>query len=243
MMCVPSDHLIQQPGVLADALERAARAAVRHDALVTLGIQPTARRRGSDTWSWARRWRRACAASRCFREKPDLATATAYLRGGQHLWNAGMLCSPPRGSWGRLSGTCRAPAQPSAPCLRAPEDRAAQWLELDATPIDYGIMERSQQILTVPCDPGWPDIGSWDVAAEAMPAGEDGHRQLAAALVSIDARDCVAYAPGKVVALVGVEGIVVVDAPDALLVSRREDAQRVREVVAALESRDLKDLT
>ena len=250
LLCVPADHVIRQPERLTAALEAAALAAEQHPgALVTIGIQPDRPETGygylelgADMGTLAGQPVQRVA---CFREKPSAATAEAYVQGGRHLWNAGMFVFTTDSILAAFQAHLPRSSAALAALRQDPARLEALWPELDAISIDYGIMERSQDILTVPCDPGWSDVGSWDAVAEVLPEapGPGGHRALTPVLVSEDARGCVVYAPDRAVALLGVEGLVVVDAPDALLVCRREDAQEVRRVVAALEARGLGRLT
>lgn len=243
---LPADHVITRPDALRDALRAAAAAAVQAGAIVTLGIQPTRPETGfgylelgeSAGTFQGLELRRVDR----FREKPDLATAQAWLDGGRHLWNAGMFVF--------TVATMRRAFQEHLPASsavldalqRAPERLAELWTELDATSIDYGIMERTAGILTVPCAPGWSDVGAWPAAAELMESIEGGVGR-AAQVIAVGSRDNVLHAPDKLVALVGVEDLVVVDTGDALLVMHRERAQDLREVLAALEARGLDSYT
>ncbi len=246
MMVLPADHVIADPQALQVALRAACAAAVETGALVTLGISPSRPETGygylelgEAAGEWAgqpvRRVQR-------FREKPDAATAAAYLAGGNHLWNAGMFVF-----------TCEAilsafaahlPRSAAALATIAADAGALEtcWGELEATSIDFGIMERCDTLLTVPCAPGWSDVGSWEAVGALLPELEGG-RGLAAAAVAIDATGCTTYAPGKVVALLGVHDLVVVDAPDAILVMDVARAQDVRDVVKTLEARGLERFT
>ena len=246
MMVLPADHVITAPDTLRDSLVAAAEAATQTGALVTLGITPTHAETGygylelgEDAGEWSGQTLRVVS---CFREKPDAQTAEAYVAGGAHLWNAGMFVF----TAGAILEAFAAHLPRSAAALEAiaadPTSLAASWSELEATSIDFGIMERAKTILTVPCDPGWSDVGSWSAAGTLLPALEGG-RGLVESLISIDATDNIAYAPGKVVALLGVSGLAVVDAEDALLVMDIERAQDVRAIVAALEEKGLTRFT
>ncbi|MFT5680729.1 MAG: mannose-1-phosphate guanylyltransferase, partial [Myxococcota bacterium] len=119
---------------------------------------------------------------------------------------------------------------------------AEAWADLEATSIDFGIMERAGNILTAPCDPGWSDVGSWSAAGALLPPDAGGRGETLRTL-SIDATDNITYAPGKVVALIGVSGLAIVDAEDALLVMDASRAQDVRDIVAMLEDDGLRQFT
>ena len=113
---------------------------------------------------------------------------------------------------------------------------------MDATSIDYGVMERSNAILTVRCDLGWRDLGTWASAGETMPRHAGG-RGIAGQVIAKDATGCVVYAPGKAVALIGVEGLVVVDTEDALLVMHGDRSASVGEIVRDLDAQGQDELT
>ena len=106
---------------------------------------------------------------------------------------------------------------------------------MEATSIDYGIMERSRHILTVPCDPQWSDLGAWTALDDILPAVEGGHGK-AEAVLAVDSSDNTVFAPQKAVALVGVSDLVVVDTDDALLVMSKARAQDLRQLLGRLDT-------
>jgi mannose-1-phosphate guanylyltransferase len=109
------------------------------------------------------------------------------------------------------------------------------WGQMDATSIDYGIMERCDHILTIPCDPGWSDLGAWTALDSVLPSVEGG-KGHGAPVVAVEAEGCTVFAPGKAVALVGVADLVVVDTEDALLVMSKDRAQELRQVLTRLDN-------
>lgn len=234
----PSDHLIDDNEGLRSAIRSAAAAAISTNNIVTLGVQPDRPETGfgyvqvgSSLGNWEGQPVHSVAK---FVEKPDPETAQRYVEGGAHLWNAGMFVF----TVGAARDAYRAFLPRTAEALErltlpggAIED---EWGHMDATSIDYGIMERSRHVLTVPLDVGWSDVGTWAAAGEVMPSVPGG-RGVARAVVERDASDCIIHAPGKTVALIGVEGIVVVDTPDALLVMRSDRSQQVGDIVRAIE--------
>ena len=242
---LPSDHIISDEEELLSVLSSCAAAASATNALVTIGLQPTRAETGFgylecggtlgefENHDFLRVQR--------FVEKPNAATAAEYLASGDHLWNAGMFVFTVEAArdafrqhlpntWALLER------------LRyEPGDLARLYPQMDATSIDYGIMERSRHVLTVRAELGWSDVGSWLALAEHLPRIPGG-RGVADPVVSIDSSHNIVHAPGKVVALVGVEDLVVVDTGDALLVCTKEQSQRVREVIEVLEARELDEL-
>ncbi|HJN73405.1 MAG TPA: sugar phosphate nucleotidyltransferase [Myxococcota bacterium] len=242
---LPSDHIIEDEEEFLGVLRACAAAARATNALVTIGLQPT---RAETGYGYLR-----CGGTlgefeahdflrvRRFVEKPNAATAAEYLASGDYLWNAGMFVFTVEAArdafrqhlpktWALLERLRYEPA-----------DLARLYPQMDAISIDYGIMERSRHVLTVRAELGWSDVGSWPALAEHLPRIAGG-RGVADPIVAVDSSGNIVHAPGKVVALVGVEDLIVVDTGDALLVCRKDQAQRVREVIEVLEERDLNEV-
>lgn len=243
---LPSDHVIGRPEVLRQALRAAAQAAVQAGAIVTLGIRPSYAETGFGYLELGEakgtlQGLPVRAVDR-FREKPDLATAEAWVQGGAHLWNAGMFVFTARTMREAFTRHLPRSAEALERLLQGPGELARLWPELEATSIDYGVMERCEGTLTVPCDPGWSDVGAWPAAAGLMPTVEGGNGRVGE-IIAVESADNVVYAPGKLVALVGMRGVVVVDSGDALLVMDQARAQELRAVLAALEARGLSQYT
>lgn len=237
---LPSDHMIADEPAFRASLAHAVRVAAG-GALVTLGVRPTRPETGygwiepedgvtSDPAATDRPVRR-------FVEKPPLETAERLLAGGRHLWNAGMFVWTTRALLDAV-----ATHLPGTAAMIAGLESGAMigdvWGLSDATSIDYGVMERAQGIRVVPVDFGWSDVGSWPALLDVLPHGEGGVT-VADAVVARRAEGNIVYARGKLVALLGVDDLIVVDTPDALLVARRGDAQEVRLLLEEVERRGL----
>ncbi|MFN7146071.1 MAG: mannose-1-phosphate guanylyltransferase [Myxococcota bacterium] len=232
---LPSDHLIADEPGFRDALAVAAGVA-GSGALVTLGVRPTRPETGYG-WIEVEEGRGPDHAVRRFVEKPPLAEAERLLAGGRHLWNAGMFVWSP----GALLDAVAAHLPGTAAMigrLRAGHPVSDAWGLSEATSIDYGVLERADGIRVLPVDFGWSDVGSWTALADVLTEGEGGFA-VADAVVAIRARNNVVHAAGKLVALLGVEDLVVVDTPDALLVAPRSEAQDVKQLLAEVERRAL----
>jgi len=238
MAVLPADHHIGAPEDLRDVLSAAREAALATDALVTLGIEPSSPESGygylqvgSEMGSWGGRTFRMVDR---FTEKPDRATAEGWVSARTHLWNAGMFVFTADAIRDAIREHLPQTAMAMLELSRDPAQLAEVWPQMTATSIDYGIMERSRHILTVPCDPGWSDLGAWPALVDVLPRVEGGSG-LARKIVSVDSNDCVVFAPGKAVALVGLEDCVVVDTDDAILVMARSHAQSLRAVLQRLD--------
>ncbi|MBW2527829.1 MAG: NTP transferase domain-containing protein [Deltaproteobacteria bacterium] len=249
VMALPADHHVSAPESFAACVMEAARAAGR-GVITTVGIQPTRPETGygyieaGDPTPGSK----GLQVKR-FVEKPDQPTAEQYLAAGNYYWNSGMFFFRSRDMVAAiaehmpdlargLAELDRAAAQgDEASCL------ARVFPTLPATSIDYGVMEKVAELCVVPGDFGWSDIGSWLAAAELAATDEQGNHSPAGSVL-IESQDNhvvdlrAAPAEGRrVIALVGVRGLVVVETDDALLVVERESAQGVKQVVDALKRR------
>jgi mannose-1-phosphate guanylyltransferase len=124
----------------------------------------------------------------------------------------------------------------------ASEDLDAFYAGVKSESIDFGVMERSARVTMIPASFGWSDVGSWSALPEVLEGDGNGNVIInSAGEVLTDARSCLAYCGGKLVALIGVNNLIVVDTPDALLVCPRDRAQEVKGIVGELERRGLKE--
>ena len=163
-----------------------------------------------------------------FVEKPPLPAAQAMVASGRHMWNAGIFA-------GRADRFLAEIARLMPETRRALDDLAL-YPALPSVSIDVGVIEKTDDLLCVTGDFGWSDVGAWSALADIAPADAAGNVALGAALVTHDARgNIVVGDAGRVVALVGVDDLVVVQSGDALLVVPRGRAQEVRAAVEALE--------
>jgi mannose-1-phosphate guanylyltransferase/mannose-1-phosphate guanylyltransferase/mannose-6-phosphate isomerase len=258
----PADHLIADAARLLAAVRLAARCA-RGDRVVTIGIRPTRPATGlgyietsdhvvaraePDGGVPALEARRAVG----FHEKPDPATAERYLAHGGYLWNAGMFVfgvAAMAACFERLMPELWRRIRTVEPDL---SNLAAVYAGIAPESLDYGLMERLEEFVAVPCDPGWSDLGSWDEVARVRPSdpafevggrgtgGEraggpgDGGGDRATSAGATPATNYIFGRPDRVYGLVGVEGLIVADTADALLVARRGTTERVKELVAEL---------
>lgn len=222
---LPSDHLIQDEQRLLQTIKKAEQ--LVEENLITFGIYPTKPHTGYGYIKPKEPLRVGYRVDQ-FKEKPDLATAEAYVEMGC-LWNSGMFMF-------KTDLFCQEVKQHQPEVHRAfLENNIAEIY--DVTPslsIDYGLMEKSQRIAVLPLDVRWSDLGSFDTFYEEFASDEQGNLSFEQEYL-IDASGNLIYTDkGKAVALIGVEDLIVVDQKDALLVCQREQSQRVKEVVARL---------
>jgi mannose-1-phosphate guanylyltransferase len=241
---LPSDHHIGDERAFGDVLAAAIEGA--RAGIVTIGIKPSHPETGYGYLEIG-----APAGGRLFEvaafvEKPDEATARRYVESGAYLWNSGMFFF----TAGRLLAEARAhlPAlgQLLDALVRAADFEAEAARIYPAAPsisIDYGIMEKTSGIRLVPGDFGWNDVGSW-AALSAMRARDAAGNVTSGAVLAVDTRGSVVVSePGAPLAgVVGLDDVVVVVTPDAVLVAAKDRAQDVRKIVEALRVRGRDDL-
>ena len=245
MAVLPADHWLPDRRAFAAAIRRAGAAAARADALVTLGIQPA---RAETGYGYLRVGRAAgpdfpgfFRVAR-FVEKPDAPRARRLCADGRHLWNAGIFVWKARVLLDELRRhapriyRALAPvrSRPEGPGSRRARERA--YRRAPAISIDFAVLERSRRVWTQPVDLAWSDIGNWAALARAL--GVDGQRSVTVAgqVLSERAGGNLVWGGRRPIALLGVDGVAVVDTDDALLIVQLErsgDLKRVVRRVAA----------
>ncbi|MEJ6021927.1 mannose-1-phosphate guanylyltransferase/mannose-6-phosphate isomerase [Ramlibacter sp. PS4R-6] len=245
MLVLPADHLIEPVEDFVRATRDAAALAAQGK-LVTFGIQPRSPETGYGYIEAGGAMRGGAAREVVrFVEKPDTETAKAYVASGNFLWNSGMFCMRASVLLEELALHRPQLAQAVAHCWKETgAQRGAPFTELASEPfsavesisIDYAVMEPSKRLVVLPVHFGWNDIGSWSAIAGLVAPGADGNRVHGDAVV-LDCEDCFISSEDRMVAAVGLRGVLVVDTPDALLVADAGSAQRVKDVVAHLKKR------
>ena len=246
LVVLPADHVIPDARAFATALQRAARAA-QTGALVTLGIHPTRPETGYgyiQVGAAAGRAHPGLHRVRRFVEKPSAAVAARMLRAGGHLWNAGIFVWTAVSLLAEIERCAPELAEALAP-LRAKPTRTAlerAYRRAPSLPIDVAVLERSDRVWTLPVQFHWSDVGNWaSLAAELGVAGSRSCVVGGEALLE-DAAGNLVWGHDRLIALLGVEGLAVVDTGDALLVARLDRSSDVRRVVAQLRKRGRRDL-
>ncbi|KAB8041462.1 mannose-1-phosphate guanylyltransferase/mannose-6-phosphate isomerase [Janthinobacterium aquaticum] len=238
MLVLPADHVIADVAAFHRAIAEAAVLA-EAGALATFGIVPASAETG---YGYIRSGAQVVAGSNGrqverFVEKPDLATAQSFLAAGNYFWNSGMFLFRAA----RYLNELRA-YQPAmlAACEAAVRDgyRDLDFCRLDekafaASPsdsIDYAVMEHTAQAVVLPVSIGWSDVGSWSALWEVQASDENGN--VARGDVYLDGvRNCLVRAERRLVAVIGVQDLVVVETDDAVLVAHKDQVQRVKQVV------------
>ena len=243
MAVLTADHYIRRTDRFREVL-RAAHQVAEEGYLVTLGIEPTHPATG---YGYIRRGAGLGQAGdfdyyavEAFVEKPDAERALAFLAAETYAWNSGMFIWRTQVILDAIAGLMPdldATLTALGAALDAGEYASAlaeRWPALKKETIDYGIMERAERVAVIPVDLGWSDVGAWD-AVMALRDADDAGNALSGDVIALDTENSMIMAEGqRLVTAIGVRDLVVVDTPDALLISRRNQTQRVRDVVQRL---------
>jgi len=245
---LPADHRVGDPAAFRAALAQAAAVVEREDRVMTLGVVPRWAETGYGYLELEQLEEGGQPAAgddvrrvRRFLEKPSPEDAARFAGSGHHLWNAGIFLF--RGD--RLLELL---ALHEPELARGLEEIAADpgrlaevYPRLPARSIDYAVMEKLDSLATLPLDCGWSDLGSWEALAEVLPADALGNTGRGDCL-AVDATGNLLFSDAGTVAVLGVEGLVVVRTGDAVLVMPRHRSQEVRRLVRELGDRGREEL-
>ncbi len=246
MAVLASDHLIGKTEAFLNALTDGATAVSQGDYLLTFGIVP---HRPETGYGYVQLGPPALSlgATTIYRverfvEKPDRFTAEAYLASKEYMWNSGMFM------W-KTTAILKAvathlPALDTAikeilPALNTPDEAAAlkeAYAKIEGISVDHGIMEKAENVACMPINVEWNDVGSWTSLENVWPSDQRGN-STRGEVVLLDCKNCIASSPHRVTALIGVEDLVIVDTPDALMICRKDRSQDVKKLQEVLAER------
>ena len=253
-LVLAADHLIVGEDAFISEVQRAAEEANRAK-LVVVGVRPTGPETGYgyiEVDSVADHPQPV----KSFVEKPDRIKAETYLASGRYYWNSGMFCFGAGVMAGNMKRDAAEVWQRSGDVfdgamVAESEIRFApdQFILQPDISLDYAIMEKATNVAMVPAGFVWSDVGSWDAVADAQSSDQDGNAAIGDAIqkfIPIDSRNTYVDSSShtaKVVSTIGVENLVIIDTPDALMVADRGHVQDVKQVVEILKDSDLAELT
>ena len=250
MLITPADHYIEDVPALAEIFNTAITTAENQDKLVTIGLKPTFPSTGFGYIKYDSGTSGAVKPVIEFREKPDEETAKKYIESGQYAWNSGMFI------WkaSLILEKLKEYVPDIYEDLKAIGDAMNTPNELEVLheiyprirkiSIDYAVMEPSASqgdVLVIPGDCGWNDVGSWDMM-DILHAPDESGNVLLGDVVAINTKDTVIFSSTRTVTAVDVDNIVIVETPDAIMVCRKDKAQEVKKIVDALNEAGRKEL-
>lgn len=245
MAVLPSDHLIQKKKAFLKVLDQAVRLA-DGDHLVTLGIPPTRPETGYGYLKTRPVKRENVLRVEKFIEKPNLVKAKQFLkinrRGGfqirPYFWNSGMFV------W-KVSAILREfhkylPSIPQLLAGTADQSHVKKvWGRMPNISVDYGILEKACNVAAVPADGiGWSDLGSWEALLEVLPKDKKGN-SVTGNVLTLNCRDSLIQGHRRLVAAIGLENMLVIDTPDAVLVCPKHLSQDVKKLAVILRQKNL----
>jgi mannose-1-phosphate guanylyltransferase / mannose-6-phosphate isomerase len=240
LLVLAADHLIADQAAFATAVEAAVKLA-EAGKVVTFGMRP-------DTPETGYGYIEADGADVVrFVEKPTLEKAREYLSSGKFFWNSGMFCFTARTILDEMQRHSPMVLDAARECMsRSPSAKGTDGTQVRLEPgafgavpdisIDYAVMEKCEHAAVVPCDIGWTDVGSWTALSDLSIPDDSGNRVEGEALL-VDVENCYLRGEDRLIGAVGVENLIVIDTPDALLVAARERAQDVKQIFAELKAR------
>lgn len=233
----PADHLIEDEAAFQRAIGSAVQHALTHGSIVTLGIEPTR----PDTGYGYIEYRAADAGDvkkvLSFREKPDLETANSFLRNGSFVWNAGIFIwqwDTILGAFARYAPQIHDILSPGAEDWNTPNESfflAEAYPQTQRISVDYAILEKADNVYTVPCEIGWSDLGTWASLYDLLPKDESGNVSIGgqmhldsttSSLISSDKR--------KLIVVKGLDDYIVVDTPDCLMIFPKSEEQAIKQL-------------
>lgn len=250
MLITPSDHYIQDVPALSKSFATAISTAENTDRIVTIGLEPTFPSTGYGYIKYDKASLDDVKPVIEFREKPDEKRAQTYIDSGEYLWNSGMFIWKASVVLDRLKEF----APDIYEVLLRIGDAINTPVENDVLhelyptirkiSIDYAVMEPSAsrgEVVVIPTDCNWNDVGSWDMMEVLHDADADGNIILGDA-VPVDVKNSIIYSSHRTVTAVGVEGLVIVETPDSIMICKKDKAQDVKKIVEKLKEEGRSEL-
>jgi len=250
MLTCPADHLISREDNFRSLAEQASRFAERENVFITFGIMPEYPATGYgyiEAGDPLEDGELNVLRVVRFHEKPDRETAQNYLSRGGFYWNSGIFLWRPSvflEGWSEYLPSGSEPLRIISESVGNPELEKViedQYPRMPSISVDYGILEKADNVAVVPADLGWNDVGSWDSLYDIH--GGNGNNNVSIGVSeTIDTAGCVFYNPGGFTAAIGVEDIMVISRGGIVLVCRRGQSQKVRDIVELIEEKGYNDI-
>ncbi|MEW6990621.1 mannose-1-phosphate guanylyltransferase/mannose-6-phosphate isomerase [Colwelliaceae bacterium 6441] len=248
LLVLAADHVIEDNQAFHDAIAKATEAA-KQDKLATFGILPTKAETGYGYIKYDKDADSSFTSVIKFVEKPDLATAETYLSSGEYLWNSGMFLFKASRYLEELekyhpsileqTKKAMVGVEPDLDFLR-PNKEA--FLQCDDESIDYAVMEKTDSAVVIPLDAGWNDVGSYSALWEVCKKDQN-NNVVKGDVIAHQTNDCLLHSQNKLIATLGVNNLVVIDTPDAVLVADKDQVQNVKSIVTQLKNEQRSEAT
>ena len=250
MVVLPSDHYFTDTKAFGRILDNTCDVAIKTDKLVTIGIKPSFPATGYGYINLNSKVKVDTPVDAYevaeFVEKPQFEKAKKYVESGKYLWNSGMFVwktSTILDNFERYLPRIYNRMMEGYEYLGT--DKEEDYIEkiypsLQSISIDFGILERSDDVLVVPGDFGWNDVGSWDALGAIFPPDENGNI-VKAKYIGLDTKNSIIYGNGRLITTIGIDNLIIADTDDALLICPKDKAQEVKKLVDLMKEREMND--
>jgi mannose-1-phosphate guanylyltransferase len=240
VVALPADHLIRDEGRFRKKLKAAGQATCEGEHIITFGIPPSYPATGYGYIQFlpdesAKISGEAFFSVKNFKEKPGKKEAEKFLDAGNHFWNSGMFLWQAKTFPRKLKQYAPDLSPYWEKMIKALETKREHLLisvfeDIPSISIDYALMEKARPVWMCQGDFGWSDVGAWSSLSDIWTSDDRGNA-LRGECYLFDSTNCLVHNPGKVTALVGLEDLIIVDTEDALLVCRKDQDQKVKQIV------------
>lgn len=241
IIVAPSDHLILNESVFLDKVNQGLAYVLENDALVTLGISPTRPDTGYGYINYNKEVKNGVHQVLRFLEKPDLEKATEFLASGDYLWNAGIFIWSVKSILAALAK--HAPTmyhlfESGKSCYNSDQEKSfivKNYPDSENISIDYAILEKADNVFTIPGDFGWSDLGTWASLYEVMDKDQNGNVFSGHKINTSETTNCILQIPkDKILVVKGLDNYIVVDDGKVLLIYPKSDEQNIKNVSKAI---------
>ncbi len=253
MIVLPADHVIGNVPEFINVLKTASQVAHITSGLVTIGINPTHPETGYGYIQAKDKSEETMPVNiggvsevKTFAEKPNYATAIKFLESGDFFWNSGMfiwrvdtILKEIQASLPELHGHL-SNLKPSIGTSLFEQNLETAYGLIRGISIDYGVMEKAERVYVVKGEFGWNDLGSWDEVNRISPKDEHGNL-LSGNVISVNSKNIYVHTTDKLIATVGLEDVIIINTPDAILVCKKGSSQDVKEVVDHLKRKQMNE--
>ena len=247
MMVLPSDHLIGLEDLYINTLKKAVKVAEQNSNLVTIGITPDYPETGYGYINFGAEDESGAYKVERFVEKPDLPTAEKYFTSGKYLWNSGMFVWKLSTIMDNIKSLMPDIYEGAVKIGEAfgteqfNEVLVKEFTAFRSESVDFGIMEKADNIYTIPGSFGWDDVGSW-LAVERINKTDSDKNYITGDVISVASKHTTVCGGKRLIAAVGLEDVIIVDTDDAVLVCSKNSTQDVKKVIAQLKEQGRNEL-
>lgn len=251
MVIIPSDHLIKDCEEFKKTLELSIQLANKADNIITIGIKPTYPETGYGYIKIGKEndnaWKKDVFRVDRFVEKPDKKTAEGYIESNDYLWNSGMFVLKVSTLYKNMKKfmpdlyTALENIRESIGTDEEDNILNKEYSKLESISIDYGIMEKTKSIYVIPASFGWDDVGTWTSLERIHKPDGDGNI-LEGNILSVESKKCIIQGMNdKLIAVMGIEDVIVVDTGDVTLVCSKQKAQNMKDLLKEIKNRNMEN--